>query len=123
MDKKSFKYAFQISKLIIFEVNYYKLGNNKNKYFSTSAGKFVKNKKDWETCGQCQYSILKGLSLQFWEKWDKLHLKDLTQEEYNLILQDIEKLKNVYNYIEKNSDIDIKFSEIVELSKKELKNK
>lgn len=34
---KEFMYCFQISKLIVFEVEYYTLGGNKAPYFSTSA--------------------------------------------------------------------------------------
>lgn len=43
--KKEFKYYFQITKLVMFEVEYYTLGNNKSPYFTTSASKFFRNKK------------------------------------------------------------------------------
>lgn len=52
--KKEFKYYFQITKLVMFEVEYYTLGNNKNPYFATSANKFYKNKRDYECGGQAQ---------------------------------------------------------------------
>lgn len=42
---KEFMYVFQISKLITFEVNFYTLGTNSAPYFSTSANKFCRSKK------------------------------------------------------------------------------
>lgn len=35
---KEFMYCFQISKLIVFEVEYYTLGNNKTPYFFHKCG-------------------------------------------------------------------------------------
>lgn len=39
-EKYFFHYAFQINKMVMFNVNYYILGNNKNPHFSTSAMQF-----------------------------------------------------------------------------------
>ena len=36
MKKESFRFIFQITKSIIMEVSYYKLGNNIDKYFTIS---------------------------------------------------------------------------------------
>lgn len=127
--KKEFKYYFQITKLIMFEVKYYTVGNNKNPYFATEANKFFKNKKGYECCGQAQDQLLPKNSIvrQFWEKWDKKHLKDLSDDEYREITKDIEELKKKYNYIEsikttfKGGYEDFSFWEEVLLSKKELK--
>lgn len=101
---KSFHLAFQINRLVIFEVNYYRLGDNKNKYFSTNAERFVKNKKNYDICGHCQDKVLKGYSKRFFEKWDIYHCKDLTEDLYIDLLKDIEKLKSLYNFIESNID-------------------
>lgn len=127
--KKEFKYCFQITKLVMFEVEYYTLRNNKNPYFATSANKFFKNKRDYECCGQTQNQILpkNSTARQFWEKWDKKHLKDLSDDEYKEIIKDIKELKEKYNYIEsikttfKGEDKDFPFWEKVLLSKSELK--
>lgn len=127
--KKEFKYCFQITKSVMFEVEYYTLGNNKTPYFATSANKFVKNKKDYECAGQAQDRILPKNSIvrQFWEKWDKKHLKDLSNDEYREIIKDIEELKEKYNYIERIKDTfrgeydNFSFWEEVLLSKAELK--
>lgn len=60
--------------------------------------------------GQCQERILLRGSIlyTFFEKWDKLHTKELTMEQFNELKQDIEKLKEKYKYIESN-----RFSDIV----------
>ena len=125
-----FKACFQITKLVTFEVNYYTLGTNKSPYFSTSANLFYKNKKGFESCGQCQNRVLpKGsLARKFYEKWDKKHLSLLTNEELNELYNDIEVLKDKYNHlhveVEKFGTInqkDFSFYEIKELSKMDLK--
>lgn len=55
---KEFMYCFQISKLIVFEVEYYTLGGNKTPYFSTSAAEFIRSKRDYNRCGQAQRELL-----------------------------------------------------------------
>lgn len=127
--KKEFKYCFQITKLVMFEVGYYTLGNNENPYFATSANKFYKNKRDYECGGQAQDRILPKNSIvrQFWEKWDKEHLKDLSDDKYRELVKDIEELKEKYNYIERIKDTfkgryeNFPFQEKVLLSKTDLK--
>lgn len=127
--EKEFKYCFQITKLVMFEVEYYTLGNNENPYFATSANKFYKNKRDYERCGQAQDQLLPKNSIvrQFWEKWDKEHLKDLSDDKYREIIKDIQELKEKYNYIERIKDTfkgkyeNFSFGEIVLLSKADLK--
>lgn len=127
--KKEFKYCFQITKLVMFEVKYYTLGSNESPYFATNASKFYKNKRDYECIGQAQNQLLpkNSIARQFWEKWDKKHLKDLSDDEYREVAKDIEELKEKYNYIEYIEDTfkgeyrDITFSEQVRLSKAELK--
>lgn len=132
---KEFMYCFQISKMIVFEVEYYTLGSNKAPYFSTSAAEFIRSKRDYKRCGQAQAALLpKGSpARRFWKKWDPLHLKDLTPEEYEEIATDIEQLKARYNYIEDIRDrfgesaecgkTHIPFYEVVELSKMDPKKK
>lgn len=126
--KREFKYVFQITKMVTFEVEYYTLGSNSSPHFSTSANEFIRSKRDYNRCGQAQNDLLtKGEARQFFEKWDELHLKDLTENQYNELLDDIEILKDKYNYIEKNKDTfkgvydNFSFYQIVELSKQELK--
>lgn len=82
--KKEFKYYFQITKLVMFKVEYYTLGDNESPYFTTSAYKFFRNKKGYERWGQAQDQVLPENSIvrQFWEKWDKEHLKNLSDDKY-----------------------------------------
>ena len=101
MDKYEFMYAFQITRKVMFEVEYYTLGSNSAPYFATSAGIFNQPKTDWDRCGQCQDDVLTGLALDFYEKWDYMHLKDLSDAQWQEVVEDIEELKQRYNYIEK----------------------
>lgn len=128
---KEFISAFQITKMVIFEVSYYTCGSNKKPYFTTSANMFIRSKRDYNSCGQCQDSVLpKGsLARRFYKKWDNKHLNTLTEQEYQKMMADLEKLKEVYNnvYIEKdtfrNQNSNISFDKIRELSMKELNKK
>ncbi len=99
---EEFNYAFAVNRMTIFEVRYYTLGSNSHPYFATSADVFNRPKTDWSTCGQCQDRVLSGKAMEFYRKWDFLHTKDLTEEQYNEIRNDIEELKRAYpHYIEK----------------------
>lgn len=126
---KEFMYAFQVTRTIIFEVEYYTLGSNKNPYFSTCANKFNQPKTDWYQCGQCQNELLPmgSVARKFWETFDKYHLHDLTKEQYDEVVLAIEELKETYNYdcIEKDSfastHIRIPFWKTKELSMQKLK--
>lgn len=125
---KEFLSVFQISKMVVFKVNYYTCGNNEKPYFSTSAALFVRNKRDYSHCGQCQNEVLpKGAAKDFFKKWDKKHLSDLTNEEYTEMTSDLSKLKEAYNniYIEKdtfkNQKSHTSFYEIKELSMQKVK--
>ena len=121
MKKESFHYIFQITKLIIFNVSYYRLGSNCNKYFATNAALFCRNKKDFNQCGQCQDSILFGSAKKFYKKWNYLHCKDLSENEYNEILDDLKILCDKYNYIQNNNDNDFSFWAEKDLSMLKLK--
>lgn len=122
--KKEFISAFQITRMIVFEVSYYTCGNNKNPYFTTSANVFMRNKRDYNSCGQCQKDVLpKGsYAKEFFNKWDSKHLSDLTNDEYIEMMADLEQLKETYNniYIERdtfrNQNSNISFYKIKELS-------
>lgn len=96
--KDEFMYAFLLDRMTVFNVNFYTLGNNKHPYFSTSADRFTRNKNDYAEGGQAQERLLYGKAKQFYEKWDHLHLSDLTDEEYDEIVSDIEDLKKAYPY-------------------------
>lgn len=60
-------------------------------------------------------------------KWDKEHLKDLSDDEYREVVKDIEELKEKYNYIEYIKDTfkgeykNFPFWKKVLLSKEDLK--
>ena len=105
-NKTEFHYAFQVSRMIIFEVDYYTLGSNKEPYFATSAAEFNRPKSDYNSSGQAQESLLKGFptAYNFYKKWDPYHLKDLTDEQYEELVKDIERLKQKYNYVEQKKD-------------------
>ena len=126
---KEFMYCFQIDKMTVFEVRFYTLSTNKTPYFSTSAARFIRSKRDYSQCGQAQKSVLPlhSAARRFYDKWDRLHLHNLTPEEYAEMIADIEELKARYNYIEDVRDCfgrsagcyktGIPFYEVVELSK------
>lgn len=121
-------WAFQISKTIIFEVEYTQLRGNKTPDFSTQANRFNRPKTDWERCGQAQEELLPKSSeaYKFWKKWDKKHLQDLTDKEYNDLLKDIDILKGIYNFIEETQDENLNkeflyFYDLRELSFKKIK--
>ena len=99
--KKEFRAVFQLTKTIIFEVNYYTLNKNTNPYFTTAAAQFYRNKRDFSRCGQAQKTLLRGFppAMQFFKKWDGLHLHNLTINQYEEMRQDLEKLKHCYNFI------------------------
>ena len=126
MKKQEFVAVFQLSKMRVLNVEYYTLGTNGHPYFATSAGEFIRSKRDWSRCGQCQEYITKGFSTarQFYEKWDPFHLKDLTEEQYTEMRSDLEALMKKYNYIMKELNESnkpyhprISYYDTVELSK------
>lgn len=98
---KEFISVFQLSKTIIFEVNYYTLSTNTHAYFTTSVAQFCKNKRDFNCAGQAQKELTTNFfyARRFWRKWDKFHLKDLTPEQYDELQNDLNELKQHYNYM------------------------
>lgn len=114
----SFNFVFQLSRTIIFEVNYYRLGDNGDKYFSTSAAAFNRPKTDFNQCGQAQDTLLKGFTaaMAFYKKFDPLHIKDLTAAQHAEVLAGIEALKAKYNFIQRDGDYGINFSDSRALS-------
>lgn len=98
---KEFKAVYQLSKTKIFEVSFYTLGSNKHPYFATEAAEFTRNKLDFTRCGQAQKYVLANYpaARKFYEKWDKLHLKDLTSEQYEELRRDMKVLEDRYNYM------------------------
>lgn len=113
---KSFHFVFQITRTTIFEVQYYRCGNNKRKYYSSSACVFNRPKTGYSRCGQCQEDVLFGLAKKFYKKWDDLHTLDLTNSQYFEILKDLELLKSRYNYCVQYSDRHVNFSDCKALS-------
>lgn len=126
---KEFMYCFQLDKMTVFEVEYYTLSTNTTPHFSTSAARFIRSKRHYSECGQAQERLLSKHSAarRFYDKWNRLHLHNLTPEEYAEMTTDIEALKARYNYIEDVRDCfgrsagcyktHLSFHDIVELSK------
>ena len=121
-----FTSVFQLSKKAMFEVRYYSLAGNQHPYFATSAETFNQPKTDFNCCGQCQKEVLKSFptAMRFFEKWDTMHLKDLTEEEYAEMRSDLKALEEKYNHIlreRKEGDeaytLNISVHKIKELSK------
>ena len=120
----TFSMVFQITKNIMFEVNYYKIGGNTDPYFSTSAMVFNRPKTDYKLCGQCQASVLPIASSarMFYKKWNKYHCNDIMDSEtYKELLSDLDELKEKYNYVERFDNIDITFNQCRALSMLPLK--
>lgn len=113
---KSFHFSFQISRKVVFEVNYYRCGNNDHKYFTTSAAQFNQPKTDFNHCGQAQKELLKDgkKAMSFYKKWDDLHLQDLSPEQYESMINDIKVLKSTYNWIQ--TDNSATFEQLKDLS-------
>lgn len=129
--KKEFIASFQLSKKIVFNVDFYTLGNNSHPHFSTSAFEFNQPKTDYCRGGQGQEVLTKGFlaARRFWRKWDKKHLQDLTEEEYADLIIDLERMKETYNYLYSELDETRKpyspcfsFERMKELSKMKLPN-
>lgn len=122
-EKIEFHIVIALSKTETFSIDYYTLASNPNPHFSTTCEVFNKPKTDYNMCGQCQKDVLKSypIALNFFNKWDVMHLKDLTIEEYNELMMDIETVLSRYPYIiRKKVDgeyfRDFNFSENKELS-------
>jgi hypothetical protein len=117
-----FHVTFALSKTKMFSVSYYTLGDNQSPYFSTTAEVFNRPKTDYNQCGQCQETVLKGykVAMDFYKKWDNEHLKQLDTDKYAELLNDLDVLFNKYPYIlhekDNNRLKDIRFSEVKDFS-------
>ena len=123
---KEFHIVFQQSRMIVFECSYYTLGNNAAPYFSTCANEFIRSKRDYCRAGQAQNALTRGYIRTFWKKWDAFHLKQLSDDQLVELRNDIEKLKEKYNYIEFTADKrphDPTFYEIKKLSMQPIKKR
>ena len=102
---KAFSLTFRDRKKNFFMVVYGEHGHNfQNPYFATSAGTLNFHRTDWESAGQGQDSILKNRKLRkFFKKWDHLHLKMLTLEQFEEMQNDLNELKASIPYIESTS--------------------
>lgn len=101
MSKFEFHAVFAISRMVIFEVNYYTLGDNKKPYFTTSAHEFNQPKTDWRSGGQGQERLLPKISnaYRFYKKWDSKHLHDLSDNEFLEMFSDMNELCTTYNFL------------------------
>lgn len=120
MEKRTFEMAFQLSKAKIFEVSYHLLKGNSAPYFSTSAGELLSSKRDYKRCGQAQDDVTKGYATarNFWLKWDKYHVQDLTDKQYKEMVADLKVLMEKYNFVQPAT-----FGRIVAMSKLTPKSK
>jgi len=126
VDNQEFHSMYQLTKNIIFEVNYYTLGSNKHANFTTNAGLLNRPKSDYNQCGQAQESLLpEGSEARaFYDKWDKLHLSDLDEKQYNAMIEDLNVLMEKYNVeLYDNARDSIPFYEVVDFSKQTPKDK
>ena len=103
--EKSFGYSFRIAKRVFFFVEFGAVKcSTQNPYFATSGGELNTRRTDFERCGQCQSELLKHRNSKamkvFYEKWDKLHTKALTYEQYEDLMVDLETLKIAYPYVQ-----------------------
>ncbi len=124
MERFEFHAAFQLTRKIIFEVDYYTLGSNKSAYFTTSACEFNQPKTDFNRGGQAQEDLCFGPAKTFYKKWGPKHLHELNDAEFEEMIKDLEVLKQHYNYIEHKENSrprDISFYEEKELSKQKVK--
>ena len=114
-----FASAFKITPYVVFEVRYNHVGSNQEADFATSAEMLNRRKSDYTQGGQCQDDVLPQGSpaLAFYQKWDSKHLSTLNEEEYNEMKADLQELQSKYPNIYKVGNDDIRFSEVVELSK------
>ena len=142
-NRKYFSILFQLDKLRLFEVNYvlkniYKgtIGKTSSTFEPTkvvdeltmNTSTFQKSKRDYQSVGYVDEVLANYQKARnFYEKWKKEIFHSLTENEYNELLQDIEVLKNTYNYteqpIEGPDKYGFRFSQEVELSKMKPKNK
>lgn len=103
-------YTFRIKKKNFFTVKFGDLKvHTQRPYFSTSGGVLNYGRSDYDRCGQCQDAVLsKGsITKAFYDKWDSLHLKALTEKQYKELLEDLEKLKEKYSFIESDRFNDV----------------
>lgn len=101
----AFTLSFRIKKKHFFTVEFGGLKVHRQQpYFSTSGFALNHVRSNWKHGGQCQRNILPKGSLlyKFFEKWDVLHTKPLTMEQFKELKQDIEELKEKYDYVESN---------------------
>lgn len=122
-----FMMAFQITRMVVLEVEYGAITSNRLPHFSTSAEQFNQPKTDYARCGQCQEDVLPpGRAKSFWRKWDSCHLEALTASEYAEMKSDLGKLCEAYNYIEVSPNQNyhaISFNAIKDLSMLDLKKR
>jgi hypothetical protein len=113
--ENAFIVTFRLAKKKLFHVTFGGLkSHTQQPYFATSGTQLNHNRSGLSRGGQCQESILSKntLAYKFYEKWNKLHIKELTMEQYNELVQDMEELKAKYNHIESTY-----FSEIVKFDR------
>ena len=116
---KEFKFSFQLSKIAILTICYYKLVENESAEFTISVtvlrgakgdGAVARFVNKFNMCGHCKEGY--GAAKFFVDKFNSLHNECLNEMQYNEIVAEIEILKQKYNWIESES-----FNKIVSMSK------
>ena len=94
--KNEFCIVFKVGPNVTFEVSYYRCGDNKAPYFTTSASIWFSNHRGVLGGGQCQERALKDSPLfyNFYKKWDPHHLHKLTPNQLMELASDVKALKN-----------------------------
>jgi hypothetical protein len=111
--KKEFCICFKISKDVLFTIDYYRGGSNKEPYFATRAAVFYPNHCGTYRIGQCQETALalandeakakgRGCSfVNFYKKWNPEHFHRLDPVQLKDLHADVKRLKSLgYPYIE-----------------------
>ena len=106
--------AFRDRKKVFFEINFGALKcHTQQPYFSTCANELNRNRSGFSRCGQAQKELLENPHLvAFYEKWDVYHLENLSMEQYNELVKDVNELKNKVPFIDNT-----RFSSIVEFDR------
>lgn len=100
-ETKRFYAVFQLSKTKVFTVEYTTEPCEIRGHFATRAAEFCRNKRDYSMCGQCQPEVTEDYpeANAFYRKWNRYHLRELTDSEYAMMVTDMGILMSRYNYI------------------------
>lgn len=119
-----FNIAFQITKYILFEVDFSKIGSNDVPHFSEYVIMFSHQKTGYMSCFRGQENALPLVSAAkiFYKEWYKYQMVDIMDSAtYKKLLCDLDGLKEKYNYIERFDNRRLTFYQLKKLSMLPLK--